>query len=152
MLVVLPNKEVAEHWDVFKEVLRTCVPITQDMLPNWLTECLFLAMCGRIQCWLAFDPLMKKDEFYAAFITKKVTDELTGQSALLVYAIQVFAKASRETRIKDMQTLGDIALSMGVRRITAYCLSPVIANALRKAFPEIEETTFLAVPLHKEEK
>lgn len=148
MLVVLPSKEVSERWAIFKECLRNSIPRTKDMLPNWLSDSLFLALTGRIQCWLAYDPADKEDEFYAAMVTKKVSDELTGQSALLIYAAQVFKRARKEVRLEDLQTLRRIAKSYEIQRITAYCLSPVTANLLQKAFPELERITFVSIPIN----
>lgn len=149
MLVVLPNKEVSKRWDIFKDVLRSSIPRTKDVLPTWLTDSLYLALCGRIQCWLAWDPQDGEDEFYAAFITKKVADELTGQSALLIYALKVYKKARREVRLEDLQTLQRVARSYGIQRITAYCLSRLSVNALKKAFPQLEEISFVTIPIEE---
>lgn len=150
MLVVLQNKEIRDRWDLFKDVLRSSVPITKDMLPNWLIECLYLALTGRIQCWVAFDPQDKKDEFYTAFITKKVVDEITGQNALLVYAIKVFKRVRKEVRVEDMKTFGRIASSYGAKRITAFCPFKTVENSLRKAFPHVNITPFISVPIEDE--
>lgn len=147
MLVVLKNKEIAERWDIFKEVLRS-VPRTPDMLPNWLTNCLYMALNGELQCWLAIDQRKpKNDEFYAAFITQKTVDGITGQKALLVYAFMVFGEADKRTRIEDVRTLGRAARADGIQRLVAFCPNPISANILKKAFPNSEAIPYVTVPL-----
>lgn len=128
MLVVLPNKEVVNYWPLFKDVIRECIPITKDMLPDYMTNMLQSAMTGQIQCWLASEG----DKFYLAAITKKAVDDLTGQRALLIYALKVFAPSSRETREADWKAFRKIAKSFGVQRISAYCGSQAVANAFIK--------------------
>lgn len=151
MLTLLPNKQIAEQWDLFKDVLRSSVPITKDMLPTWLTDCLFLALCGRIQCWITIDEHAdtqeERDRAYSAFITKPVVDEISGQRALLIYAFKVYHKAKKETRIDDIQTLARWASAQGFKRMTAYCHSRVVANLMKKAYPQAQETIFTTVPL-----
>lgn len=151
MLIPLLSKQIAEQWDLFKDVLRSSVPITRDMLPSWLTDCLYVALCGRIQCWIAVDERAdtksERDRAYAAFITKPVVDELTGQQALLIYAFKVYHMANKVTRREDVATLGRWAKEQGFQRLTAYCHSRVVVNILRKAFPELVETAFVSVQL-----
>lgn len=150
MLVVLKNKEIAEKWDLFKDVLRSSIPRTPDMLPNWLTDCLFSALSGSIQLWLCYDQRLGEDKFYCAFVTKILTDELTGQTAMLVYALKVFSKATHETRIEDMKTLAKICRVKKIKRITAFCLSKVSLNALKKAFPDLEMSYYCSIPVGDE--
>lgn len=147
MLVVLPNKEIPKMWDVFKDVLCSSIPQTPDMLPNWLTDSLYLALTGRIQLWLGYDPKMGKDYFYCAFVTKIVADELTGQMAMLIYAMKVFARSTRQTRNEDLQTIQKVCAAKGIRRITAFCLSQGSVNALKKAFPNLELAYFCSIPV-----
>lgn len=153
MLTPLPNKQIAEQWDLFKDVLRSSVPMTRDMLPSWLTDCLYLALCGRIQCWVAIDERAptreERDRAYAAFITKPVVDEMTGQQALLIYAFKVYHLANKATRKQDVYALGKWAKAQGYQRLTAYCHSKVVANLLKKAFPEAQEVTFASVELQE---
>lgn len=151
MLTPLPNKQIAEQWDLFKDTLRSSVPITRDMLPTWLTDCLYLALCGRIQCWVAIDERAstreERDRAYAAFITKPVVDEITGQQALLIYAFKVYHMASKATRRQDVETLGRWAKAQGYQRLTAYCHSRVVVNLLKKAFSNIDEVPFVSITL-----
>lgn len=149
MLVALTNDKVVERWPLFREVLRNSVPVSKDMLPDWTTNCLYEALCGRIQLWLCFDPSSeagKRDEFYCALVTKRLTDELSGQGALLIYALQVFNKASRECRHKDLQVLAANAKKMGLGRITSFCNQKVF-NAIKKAFPEARATIYAEIPV-----
>lgn len=129
MLAVLPNKEISNHWPLFKDVIRECIPITKDMLPDYMTNMLQSALTGRIQCWLGFEG----DEFYMAAITKKMIDDLTGQRTLLVYALKIFKKASRQVRQDDWKTFRRIARTFGVQRIAAYCGSQAVAQAFIKS-------------------
>lgn len=151
MLVQLPVKQISERWEVFREVLEECIPVTLDRKPDWLTSCLMLAMLGHIQCWFCYEPLDPSDEFYAALITKKIYDDLSGQQALLVYALKVFKPAKKQTRIEDLQTLARCASAMGIRRITAFCSHPIVLNALKKAFPHLSAETYVTVPIEGEE-
>lgn len=128
MLVVLPNKEISNHWPLFKDVIRECIPVTKDMLPDYMTNMLHSAMTGRIQCWLGFEG----DNFYLAAITKKAIDDLTGQRSLLVYALKIFGEASRQVRIDDWRTFRKQARGFGVQRISAYCGSMAVAKAFIK--------------------
>ena len=150
MLVVLKNREIAEKWELFKDVLRSSIPKTPDLVPDWLTNCLFSAMCGSLQFWLGYDERLGEDRFYCAFVTKIVADELTGQKAMLIYAMKVFNKATHETRIEDLRTLGRICKVKGIKRITAFCLSKVSYNALKKAFPNLEMTYYCSIPIGEE--
>lgn len=151
MLILLPSKQIAEQWDLFKDVLRSSVPITKDMLPGWLTDSLYLALCGRIHCWLTIDERAERvedrDKAYSAFITKPVVDEISGQQALLIYAFKVYHRAKKETRREDILRLGAWARAQGYRRLTAYCLSEVVANLMLKAFPSASRVSFMAVEL-----
>lgn len=135
-------------WDLFKDVLRSSIPRTPDMLPNWLTDSLYLALVGRIQLWLCYDPSAGKDQFYCAFVTKIVTDELTGQSAMLIYALKVYTKASRQVRNEDLKTLEKVCQAKGIRRITAFCLKASTMNSLKKAFPQLEVSYFCSIPVN----
>lgn len=152
MLVVLQNKQIADRWPLFREVLQSCIPPTKDMNPNWLSTCLWQALTGRIQLWLNYSGEKEDDDFYAAFVTKKMYDELTGQSALLVYAIKVFKMVSKEVRIGDMQTLAKIAKTEGFQRVTAFCSSQVVLNAMKKAFPNLEISYYVSVPIEGDDK
>lgn len=129
MLVVLPNKEIANHWPLFKDVIRECIPITKDMLPDYMTNMLESAMTGRIQLWLASEG----DDFYCALITKKAVDDLTGQRALLIYALKVFRMVPHEARQRDWAAFRKTARTFGVQRISAYCGSQAVANAFVNA-------------------
>lgn len=129
MLVVLPSKDIPQHWPMFKDVIRECIPVTKDMLPDYMTNMLESALTGRIQLWLGFED----DTFYTAAITKKAIDDLTGQRSLLVYACKVFHKVSQATRQADWTAFRKIARSLGVQRIAAYCGSQVVANAFIRA-------------------
>lgn len=130
MLVALDNKAISERWDVFKDVIRTCIPTTPDMLPDRMQRMLHAALTGRIQCWFLYE---KGDDFYGAMITKKGVDDLSGQSTLLIYALKVFGTASRETRREDFKALGRVAREMGCSHFSAYCGSAAVANAVIKA-------------------
>lgn len=130
MLVVLPNKEISNYWPVFKDVIRECIPITKDMLPDYMTNMLESAMTGRIQLWLGSEP--RKDVFYMAMITKKTVDDLTGQRALLIYALKVFHLTDQQVRKDDWKAFRKAARTFGVQRITAYCGSQAVANAFLK--------------------
>lgn len=147
MLVVLPSKQIAERWEVFKQTLRESVPVTRDMLPSWLKDCLFHALTGHLQCWLAFSERPGEDRFYAAFVTKAVVDELTGQQALLVYAFKVFEAVSREVRSRDFDNFLRIAKEMGCQRVTAFCGNEIVFNSLRKVFPKVQKTIFASLEL-----
>lgn len=130
MLVVLPNKEISNYWPLFKDVIRECIPVTKDMLPDFMTNMLESAMTGRIQLWLGSEP--RKDNFYLAMITKKAVDDLTGQRALLIYALKILHMTSQEVRKDDWRTFRKMARTFGVQRITAYCGSQAVANAFLK--------------------
>lgn len=129
MLVVLPNKDIPKYWPMFKDVIRECIPITKDMLPDYMTNMLESALTGHLQLWLGFE----EDNFYLAVITKKIIDDLTGQRSLLVYALKVFGRVSKDTRKEDWITFRKIARTLGVQRIAAYCGSQVAANAFIRA-------------------
>lgn len=135
MLVPLLNKDIPEYWPIFEDVLREAIPYTDDMRPLWLKECLYQAMVGGIQLWICLDPKDETGDMYAAFVTKQIMDDITGQACLLVYALKVFKRATRECRIEDMRKLGEIAKSAGMKRLSAYCLHPAIGASLKKAFP-----------------
>lgn len=147
MLVVLQSKQIAERWEAFKETLRESVPITRDMLPTWLKDCLYHALTGHLQCWFAFSEEPGEDRFYAAFVTKAVIDELTGQRALLIYAFKVFGPVKREVREKDFATFLKIAKTMGCQRVTAFCGSQVVFNSIKRVFPKVQQTIFASMEL-----
>lgn len=132
MLVGLPNKTIAEHWDIFKEVIRKAIPTAPDMLPDRMQRMLFAAMTGRIQCWLMYEE-DGSDEFYGGMITRTAVDDLTGQKSLLIYALANFKQASREVRQADFATLKKIAAGWGCAHLSAYCPSRLVAETTIKA-------------------
>lgn len=130
MLVALDNKAIAERWEIFKDVIQTCIPTTPETLPDRLQRMLQAALTGRIQCWLLYE---QGDEFYGAVITKKSVDDLTGQATILIYALKIYKQASRETRIKDFEAFRRIVHSFGCSYFSAFCGSAAVANAVIKA-------------------
>lgn len=143
MLVVLPSKQVSEHWDMYKELIRLCIPITKDMIPDFMTNMLYSAMTGRIQCWMGFD---EGNDLYLSMITKKVVDDLTGQKSLLVYALATYKQPSRELRMADFETFRKIAKSMGCPRFSAYTGSQAVAQSMLKATKGGELVYYVLVP------
>lgn len=138
MLVLLPNKQISERWELFQETLRESTVRTPDLRPDWLTEALYAALSGRIKCWVAIDG----DNIYATMITKEAVDEITGQRALVIYAIKAWRKPNREVRTGDFGVLRDYARGAGYSRLTAYCVSRAVSNALVRAFPDIQITNY----------
>ena len=132
MLVGLPSKTIAEHWDVFKEIIRKAIPTAPDMLPDRMQRMLYAAMTGRIQCWLMYEE-DGSDEFYGGMITRMSVDDLTGQKSLLIYALANFKQASRTVREHDFETLKKIAAEWGCAHISAYCPSRLVAETTIKA-------------------
>lgn len=153
MLVPLPNKLIPDYWYIFEDVLRSSIPYTDDMRPLWLKECLYQALAGGLQLFMCLDSTDRTGDIYAAFITKQIMDDITGQTCLLVYAIKVYKNASRECRIADMRKLGEIAKAAGIKRLSAYCLHPVIGASLKKAFPDsVDVIQYCITDLEKAEK
>lgn len=132
MLVGLPTKEIGERWDFFKELIRTAVPTAPDMLPDRMQQMLFAAMTGRIQCWLMFEE-EDSDECYGGMITRLAVDELSGQKALLIYAMGAFKSASRSVREADFNALKKIAKEWGCTHLSAFCPSKLVAQSAIKA-------------------
>lgn len=135
MLVVLPSKQVSEHWDMYKELIRLCIPTTRDMLPDFMTNMLYSAMTGRIQCWMGFD---EGNDLYLSMITKKAIDDLTGQRSLLIYALTTYKQPTREIRRADFAAFKKIAASMGCPRFSSYTGSKAVANSVLKAVDNAE--------------
>lgn len=130
MLVALDNKTIAERWDVFKDVIQTCIPTTPEMLPDRMQRMLQAALSGHIQCWFLYD---KGDHFYGAGITKKSVDDLTGQATMLIYALKFFEQVSREARLRDFAAFRKVVKSFGCTHFSAYCGSGAVANAVIKS-------------------
>lgn len=145
MLVPLSNKEISERWDVFKEMLRVCVPTTQAMVQDRMQQALFMALTGRIQCWFGYE---SGDDFYGAAITRIMSDPLTGEKTLLVYALQVFHQVRRETREADWKAFRQVARNMGCSYITAFTGSRNVALGMVKANKgKGEIVSYVRVPL-----
>lgn len=132
MLVGLPSKDIAKHWDIFKEIIRQAVPTAPDMLPDRMQRMLYAAMTGRIQCWLMYED-DGCDEFYGGMVTRVAVDDLSGQKSLLIYALTNFKQASREARKREFATLKRIAKEWGCAHISAYCPSRLVAETTLKA-------------------
>ena len=132
MLVGLPSKDIAKHWEVFRETLRRSIPTSPSALPDRTQRWLFAALTGRIQCWLCFDPDDKDDEFYCAVVTRVSIDDLTGEKSLLVYALGVFKKVPRKVREDDWVTLKRIAKEWGCPYISCYVYSDLVYNSVVK--------------------
>lgn len=132
MLVGLPSKEIAKHWEVFRETLRRSIPTSDKVLPDRAQRWLIAALTGRLQCWLCFDPKDEKDEFYCAVVTRMSIDDMTGEKSLLVYAIGVFKKASREVREADWETLKKIANEWGCSYLSGYVYNELVYNNIAK--------------------
>lgn len=132
MLVGLPSKDIAKHWEAFREVLRASIPTSPAVLPDRAQRWLYAALTGRLQCWFGFDPNDPKDEFYTGIVTRISVDDLTGEKSLLIYAIGVFKKVPRTVRDADWATLKKMAKEMGCKYLSCYVYSDVVFNALNK--------------------
>lgn len=132
MLVGLPSKKIAETWDIFKEIIRSSVPTSPEVLPDRMQRLLYAALTGRIQCWLLFEE-DGSDEFYGGLVTRVSVDDLSGQKSLLIYALATFKHAPREVREKDFATLRSIAKGWGCPTISAYCESRLVADSAIRA-------------------
>jgi len=143
MLVGLQNKQVSEYWDIFKEVIRQSMPTTPEMLPDRMQRMLFAAMTGRIQCWLCTD---RENAFYCGLITRQTVDDLTGEMSLLIYALAVFKKVSREVRDEDFRALLRCAKEWKCRYVSAYVQSEAVVNALRKIASGGEVIHYVLLP------
>lgn len=132
MLVPLPVNKIAEKWDIFKEVIRESVPTCKGMLPDRMSRTLYAAMTGRLQCWLLYEE-DGSDEFYGAMVTRVAIDELTGQKAMLIYALASFKQASRKAREEDFKAFRRFAAAKGCTNLAAYCSSKLVATTTIKA-------------------
>lgn len=133
MLVGLPNRDIAKYWSTFEEIIRKAIPSSPRQLPDRLQRMFYAAMTGQLQLWLMFDPEDGTDTFYGGMITKKVVDDLTGESSLLIYALYNFKQASRKAREADWAATRRVAREAGCPYISAYCGSRLVAETAIKA-------------------
>ncbi|MEG0755689.1 MAG: hypothetical protein RR450_04780 [Oscillospiraceae bacterium] len=116
MLVRLPNKLIAEHWEIFKEAYRQSVPATSDVTPERMTRLLEAAMTGEVQCWLFFTG----EECVGAGISRKYADDISGQEMLLIYAYWMWKAESFQLQTERFEALKDFARGVGCGRIGAF--------------------------------
>lgn len=132
MLVGLPSKDIAKHWETFREILRASIPTSPSVLPDRAQRWLYAALTGRLQCWLGFDPDDPSGDFYIGAVTRLSVDDLTGEKSLLIYAIGAFKKAPRSVRNADWAMLKKVAKDWGCTYMSCYVYSDTVFNAIEK--------------------
>lgn len=125
MLVRLPNKLIAENWDLFKEALRDCVPATKDMSPDRMSRFLEWAMLGRAQCWFMY--MGDCEELGGVGVSVVSEDPLNGQKCLLIQAYKVYKPVDLSVQAENFETFSKFARETGCATVVAFCAEKLLA-------------------------
>ena len=143
MLVRLNNRLIPDYWPTIKEAVRECVPGTADMFPDRMAKLLEAALTECVQCWI----LVQDEQLLGVAVTKIGEDELSGQSCFLIYALKFFGTVKGQIRTDAWNGLCDYARSVGCRCMTAFCSSPMVANAAVKMHGNGEVYHYMLFPV-----
>ena len=145
MLIRLLPAQLVKIWDMIRfAIAETFIP-RSACTASHLQYILKQLLCGKMDCWIAFDGTTKEDRKFTGFVTTRIgIDGPTGEKILWIDSVYAYQSVHFELMARVMGTLEAYAVKQDCKTIIAMTDTDRIAtlaekNGFVKRFQMIKE-------------